>query len=417
MPEGSILELAKACREAAPDLAILSAKKKNQVLTDMARAIRREARQIISENGRDLEEAARQVLLAAMQDRLLLNEKRIEEMARGLIGVAKLPDPVGEVTKRWRRPNGLRVSRVRIPLGVIGVIYESRPNVTVDAAALCFKSGNAVILRGGSEAFHSNQLLGAILRSVLAKHHLPEALITVVPSTDRAVLNHMLTLTQYIDVLIPRGGEGLMRFMVEHSKIPVIKHDKGVCNLYVDDRADLEMALSLIDNAKTQRPGVCNALENLLVHRKIAAKFLPRLNQLLTNKGVELRGDAEARCVVPTMTPATEVDWDTEYLDLILAVATVKNFDEAIDWIRRHGSQHTEAIVTRDKKRARDFVRSLDSSCIMVNASTRFNDGGQLGLGAEIGISTTKLHAFGPMGLEELTTTKFVVEGRGHVRA
>lgn len=408
--------LAQRCKDSAPALAVLTEQKKNVVLKQMAVALEQNAAVIIRENARDLKLADRCGLSASLKDRLLLNPRRITEMARGLRDVARLPDPVGRVIKKWRRPNGLVIQKVRIPLGVVGVIYESRPNVTVDAAGLCFKSGNAVFLRGGSEAFYSNQVLGKILRTILKKNRLSEALITVVPTNARAVLKDMLGLTGLIDVLIPRGGEGLMRFMVAHSKIPVIRHDKGVCNLYVDQQADLHMALKIADNAKTERPGVCNALENLFVHKKVAALFLPRLVQVLQEKGVEIRGDAAAKKIVPGIHRATEADWFTEYLDLILAVRVVRDMKEAVHLIRKYGSQHTEAIVTRNKKHAREFVQQLDSSCVLVNASTRFNDGGQLGLGAEIGISTTKLHAFGPMGLEELTSSKFVVYGQGQIR-
>lgn len=416
MKKSVIEKLAAQTRAKAPVLATLDTKKKNSILKQMASSLRQSSKIIMAENKKDLKNAQSMGLSAAMIDRLVLNEKRIDEMAKGIEDIIKLKDPVGAVTSKWKRPNGLNISKVRIPLGVIGIIYESRPNVTVDAAVLCFKSGNAVILRGGKEAFYSNKVLGKILQKVLVKNKINPSVITVVPSTDRKVLVEMLQLAQFIDVIIPRGGEGLMKFMVEHSKIPIIKHDKGVCNYYVDKDADLKQAVSLIFNSKAHRPGVCNALENLFVHEKIANKFLPLVSDKLIEAGVELRGDAKAKSIVTKMKKATPKDWDTEYLDLILSVRVVKNDDEAIDLIRKHGSLHTEAIATKNKKTADKFVRSLDSSCIMVNASTRFNDGGQLGLGAEIGISTTKMHAFGPMGLEELTTTKYVVKGKGQVR-
>lgn len=412
----NIKALAKKTHDSAPYLAHLNSSKKNQVLKAMARQLKSSYKLIMRENTRDIKNAYNKELSSAMIDRLLLDKKRIDEMANGLLNVAKLPDPVGGVIKKWKRPNGLEIQKVRIPLGVIGVIYESRPNVTVDAAGLCFKSGNAVILRGGSEAFYSNQILGKILKSVLKKSLVPQDVITVIPTTDRKVMIDMLKLSELIDVMIPRGGEGLMKFVATHSKIPVIKHDKGVCNLYVDDSASLAMAIKLIHNSKVQRPGVCNALENLFIHQKIAKQLLPLIYKDLTASHVELRGDSQTKKILPKIKKATEADWSTEYLDLILSVRLVKNMDEAISLIRRYGSNHTEAIVTKNKKNAQKFTRELDSSCVMVNASTRFNDGGQLGLGAEIGISTTKLHAFGPMGLEELTTSKFVVLGQGQIR-
>lgn len=408
---------AQNCRKAARRVAVLSTDEKNRVLQDMALALRAGQAKIIRENAKDIKEGEKKKLSKAMLDRLLLNEKRIDEMARGLEEVVALPDPVGLITKEYQRPNGLIVKRERIPLGVIGVIYESRPNVTVDAAGLCFKSGNAVVLRGGSEAIHSNKILGQILQGVLKAHKIPVEAVTVIPSTDRALLTKLLKLSQYIDVLIPRGGESLMRFMEENSKIPVIKHDKGVCNLFVDESADIDQALKIIANAKAQRPGVCNALENLLVHEQIAKEALPKIAAHLSALGVELRGDEKARRIVPSLKRAAKADWSAEYLDLILSVKAVKNMDEAIEFIQTYGSHHTEAILTRSEENAERFIRSLDSSCIVVNASTRFNDGGQLGLGAEIGISTTKLHAYGPMGLEELTTTRFVVYGKGQIRA
>ncbi|MBX7148560.1 glutamate-5-semialdehyde dehydrogenase [bacterium] len=414
--EKPIQKLARLTREASSELLTLSSDQKNQILMEMAEEIKKEMPSIIKENEKDLKAAKKKGLKGAMLERLELNEKRVHDMAKGLVEVAKLPDPVGQIVKEWERPNGLKIRRMRIPLGVIAVVYESRPNVTVDAAGLCFKSGNAVILRGGSEAFYSNQILGKVLQAVLKRHDLDSSVISLVPSPDRKMLTDLLKLSQYIDVVIPRGGEGLMRFMEEHSSIPIIKHDKGVCNLFVDESADMDMARVIVENSKVQRPGVCNALENLLIHEKIAPSFLPMMSKHFNKLSVELRADKEALKIVPTLKKAKDADWDTEYLDLILSVKVVKNIGEAINFIRKHGSKHTEAIVTQNADHADLFIRSLDSSCIVVNASTRFNDGGELGLGAEIGISTTKLHAFGPMGLEELTTTKFVVKGDGQVR-
>lgn len=411
-----IQKIVKQCKEASPILGTLSTEKKNQILKEMAASLRKQASLIIKTNLKDLIHGEKKKLSSAMLDRLKLDEKRIESMAKGLDEVALLEDPVGLVTKEWVRPNGLQIKKVRIPLGVVAVVYESRPNVTVDAAGLCFKSGNGVVLRGGSEAFESNKILVKILGGVLAKNKLPQSLITFIPTTDRNALKKMLQLSKWIDVAIPRGGEALMKFMEENSKVPVIKHDKGVCHVFVDESADIHMALSIIENGKVQRPGVCNSVETLLVHQKIAKKFMPVFIKRFNELGVELRGDVASRKFSGTIKKATEKDWGTEYLDLILSVKIVSSLDEAITWARKHGSNHTEAIVTQVPANGEKFVRELDSSCVLVNASTRFNDGGELGLGAEIGISTTKLHAFGPMGLEELTATKFVVLGSGQIR-
>ena len=337
-------------------------------------------------------------------------------MADGLSDVARLEDPVGSLSRTWTRPNGLQVSRMRIPLGVIGIIYESRPNVTVDAAGLCLKAGNAVILRGGSEAFHSNQALAAIISRALSETGLPERTVQAIPVSDRSAVSSLLKQEEFIDLIIPRGGEGLIRFVVENSRIPVLKHFKGVCHVYIDADADLDMAQKICFNAKVQRPGVCNAMETMLVHQSVAEKFLPDMANQFSAAGVELRGCPLTCRILPGASKARDEDWPTEYLDLILAVKVVADMDEAISHMATYGSNHTEAIVTNDYERARRFVREVNSSVVLVNASTRFNDGGQLGLGAEIGISTTKLHAFGPMGLEELTTTKFVVFGNGQIR-
>ncbi len=367
-------------------------------------------------NRKDLDAARAAGLSAAMIDRLTIKDATLAAMAQGLREVAQLPDPVGSLGPAWVRPNGLQVARMRIPLGVIGIIYESRPNVTVDAAGLCLKAGNAAILRGGSEAFHSNCALAAVIARSLADSGLPEAAVQVIPVTERLAVNALLQQEEFIDLIIPRGGEELIRFVVAHSRIPVLKHYKGVCHVYVDEGADLSMAEEVCFNAKVQRPGVCNAMETLLVHRSAAERFLPAMARRFRAAGVQLRGCEQTRRLVPEAVPASEADWPAEYLDLILAVRVVAGLDEGIAHIGAYGSNHTEAIVTRDYERARRFVREVDASVVLVNASTRFNDGGQLGLGAEIGISTSKLHAFGPMGLEELTTNKFVVYGSGQVR-
>ncbi len=351
-----------------------------------------------------------------MIDRLTVKDETIAAMVSGLGDVVGLNDPVGTMSPTWIRPNGLQVARMRISLGVIGIIYESRPNVTVDAAGLCLKAGNAVILRGGSEAFYSNQALAQIIHRALASTELPPTAVQVVAVREREAVLALLKQEESVDLIIPRGGEGLIRFVVQHSKIPVLKHYKGVCHVYVDDDADFEMAREICLNAKVQRPGVCNAMETLLVHQTAAETFLPEMAQRLAEAGVEIRGCPKTCRLVPAAQKARESDWPAEYLDLILAIKVIDNMDEAITHIAKYSSRHTEAIVTRSYDRAKRFVREVDSSVVLVNASTRFNDGGQLGLGAEIGISTSKLHAFGPMGLEELTTTKFVVQGSGQIR-
>ncbi len=412
----NIVEIAKKAREASFYGAKLTRPQKDAVLEKMAEALLAQQDRIIAENEKDVEAGKKKGLSAAMIDRLVLNAKRIQEMAKGVREIAALNDPVGEIVKGWVRPNGIRVEKVRIPLGVIGIIYESRPNVTVDAAVLCLKSGNAVVLRGGSEAIHSNLVLGEILREVLKESNVHQDLIQVVPVTDREAMKELLLQDKYIDLIIPRGGESLMQFTREHSKIPVVKHDKGVCHLFVDHNADLDMAEKIAINGKVQRPGVCNALETMLVDERIAHSFLPRMIATFQKLGVEVRGCEKTQKIVSGITPAKEEDWPAEYLELIIAIKVVKNLDDAIDHIQKYGSLHTETIVTNDEKNAERFLRELNSSAVMVNASSRFNDGGQLGLGAEIGISTTKLHAFGPMGLEELTAQKYVVRGEGQVR-
>jgi glutamate-5-semialdehyde dehydrogenase len=408
--------LAQQAKIAARQLAPLSSEEKNHALLLMAEKLEARSRFLIDENKKDLEFATASGVSSAMLDRIALDPSRVQEMAQGLRAVAALPDPVREVVKMWRRPNGLQVGRMRSPLGVIGMIYEARPNVTADAAALCLKSGNAVILRGGSEAHHSNQAIGAVLREACAETRVPQDAVQVVQFKDHALVNELLQLEEYIDLIIPRGGEDLIRAVVASSKIPVIKHYKGVCHVYVDGDASMEMAERICMNAKVQRPSVCNAMETLLVHDAIAGEFLPAMAAKFKEAGVEIRGCEKTRALVPWVNQATETDWTTEYLDLIVSVRVVKDMDEAIDHIERYGSEHTETIVTTNYQRSRDFIDRVNSSAVMVNASTRFNDGGELGLGAEIGISTSKIHAFGPMGLEELTTTKFVVLGDGQIR-
>ncbi len=411
-----VVEIARNAKKAAQALAHLSSDKKDCALTDMAEALTRQMSLLIKENAKDVEKARETGLSKAMIERLALNEDTIEGIAKGLKEVACLPDPIGKVTSMWRRPNGLLVGRMRIPLGVIGIIYESRPNVTVDAAALCLKSGNAVILRGGSEAINSNIAIAKILQDVLADHSIPEGAIQVIPMTEREAVREMLQLEEYIDLIIPRGGEDLIRAVVNESKIPVIKHYKGVCHVYVDAGADLEMAIDICMNAKTQRPGVCNAMETLLVHQGIAGEFLPLVARHLRKAGVALKGCERTRQILKDIEQAKEEDWYQEYLDLILSVRVVNDLDEAMDHIEKYGSLHTESIVTNNYGNAQRFLNEVNSSTVLVNASTRFSDGFELGLGAEIGISTTKLHAFGPMGLEELTTTKFIIYGNGQVR-
>jgi glutamate-5-semialdehyde dehydrogenase len=410
------LRLGKLAKAASRRLAPLSSSEKNRALLGMADKLQARSDFLVAENQKDLEFAKERGLSSALLDRILLNPSRVLEMGKGLRDVAALDDPVRQVVKMWRRPNGLQVGRMRIPLGVIGMIYEARPNVTADAAALCLKSGNAVILRGGSEAHHSNQAIGAVLREACAETRVPPDAVQVVQNKDHALVHELLQLEQYIDLIIPRGGEDLIRAVVAQSKIPVIKHYKGVCHVYVDSDAALEMAERICYNAKVQRPSVCNAMETLLVHEAIAPKFLPAMIAKFREAGVEIRGCDKTRALVPGIKAAIEEDWSTEYLDLILAIRVVKDMDEAVSHIELYGSEHTETIVTNHYQKSREFVDRVNSSAVMVNASTRFNDGGELGLGAEIGISTSKIHAFGPMGLEELTTTKFIVFGDGQVR-
>lgn len=410
-------QIAEKARAAARDLAILSTDKKDAWLSAAAAELRANAPQILNANAQDRENAATFGLSAALVDRLTLSPARIDAMAEGMLAVRALPDPVGEVIRASRRPNGLDVAQTRVPLGVILFIYESRPNVTTDAAALSVKSGNAVILRGGKESLESNQAIARALESSLQKSGLNPACVQLVQVADRDAVGHLLGMGDQIDLAIPRGGESLIRRVAEQATMPVLKHYQGICHVYVDADVDDDMAVRIVLNAKAQRPGVCNAAETLLIHRDSALRVLPKIAHVLMDAGVALRGDAASRQIVPAISPASDADWDTEYLDLILAVGVVDSLDAAVSHIARHGSKHTDAIVTRDIASARRFVSEVDSACVVVNASTRFNDGGELGLGAEIGISTDKLHARGPVGLDGLTSLKWVVLGAGEVRA
>ena len=403
-------------REAARIFGRLLPGIKNELLLRIADSLEASVDTLKQENSKDLDLGREKGLSEALIDRLTLTDKRIAEMAQGMREISVLPDPVGEITGMWQRPNGIRVGRMRVPIGVIGIIYESRPNVTADASALCLKAGNAVILRGGSEALHSNTAIANVLRDVLNKMGLPQDVISYIDNPNREAVLEMLKLEECIDLIIPRGGESLIRAVVDNSKIPVIKHYKGVCHIYVDEDADMDMAMSICFNAKVQRPGVCNAMETMLVHEKAAPMFLPRIGEKFKQAGVELFGCKQTRDLIPEAGLVQDDDFYKEYLDLRLNIKVVKNMDMAIDHIETYGSHHTESIVTRDYAKAMRFLREVDSSSVMVNASTRFSDGFQYGLGAEIGISTDKIHARGPMGIEELTCTKFIVLGDGHVR-
>lgn len=406
----------RAAREAAVTLALCPTKTKNDALMQMARALEEKTQALLEANRGDLERARSGGHPRAFLDRLTLTETRVEEMARGLREIAALPDPVGDVVEAWRRPNGIEISRVRVPLGVVGFIYESRPNVTADAAGLCLKSGNAVLLRGGSEAIESNTLIAALLAKAVEKAGAPPDAIQFIDTPDRAAVAVMLELDGFLDLIIPRGGEPFVRWVAEHSRVPILKHDKGLVHVYLDAAADPDMADAIVLNAKTQRTSVCNTLETLLVHQAAAPRLLPRLAARLIDAGVELRGCARSRSLVPSMVAATDADWDTEYLDLILAVKVVDDLAAAIAHIRAHGTGLAEAIVTNDRAVARRFTREVDAAAVLVNASTRLVDGHQFGLGAEMGISTSRVHARGPVGVRELTTTKFVVQGDGQVR-
>jgi glutamate-5-semialdehyde dehydrogenase len=413
---GYVRPLAIAARDAAQSVAALDSSQREDLINAMADAIEKDRASILSANASDLKRAREASTTGAMLDRLMLDDARIGGIVAALREIARLPDPVGQVTRSETRPNGLVVERVRVPLGLIAMIYEARPNVTADAAALCLKAGNAVILRGGSEALASNLAIAASLHRAMRERGVPEAALVLIEDPAREHMLELLQLTDIVDLAIPRGGEGLIRFVAEHARVPVIKHYKGVCHLYVDRAADPELALRLLIDGKTSRPGVCNALETLLVHSQIAPSFLPKALEALAGKKVQVRGDERTRSLSPGVSVATDDDYAAEFLDLILAVRVVDSIDEAIAHIRRFGSDHTEVIATADSEAAEKFVRSLRSSAVMVNASSRFNDGGELGLGAEIGISTTRLHAYGPMGLESLTIERFVVRGAGQVR-
>ncbi|WP_313493550.1 glutamate-5-semialdehyde dehydrogenase [Stenotrophomonas sp.] len=411
-----IRTLALQCRDAAQQLGLLSSQARSALLKSMAAALEADAGSILAANARDLQAARDKGGGSAMLDRLALNPERLRGVADALREVAALPDPVGEVTRDYDRPNGIRVQKVRVPLGVIAMIYEARPNVTADAAALCIKAGNGVILRGGSEAIHSNTAIAASLKRALREAGLPDAALTLVEDLRRETMLELLQLNDLIDLAIPRGGEGLIRFVAEHARVPVIKHYKGVCHLFVDDSADLQLAVDLLVDGKTSRPAACNSLETLLVHEAIAPRFLPLAAAALRERGVELRGDAASQALLPGIAAATEEDYAAEYLDLILAIRVVPDMQAAIAHIQAYTSDHTEVIATEDPAHGEAFVRALRSAVVMVNASSRFSDGGELGLGAEIGISTTRLHSYGPMGLEALTVERFVVRGEGQVR-
>jgi glutamate-5-semialdehyde dehydrogenase len=408
--------LGRAARSASRLIAKAGTDTKNHALHVIAQTIERTAKALLSANARDIEAARSQKLDEAAIDRLTLTEDSIAAMVDGLLQITKLSDPVGEILNLRYRPSGIQVGQMRVPLGVVGIIYESRPNVTADAAALCLKSGNAAILRGGSEAIHSNQAIAACVHAGLTAAGLPESVVQVIATADRAAVGELITMQDYVDVIVPRGGKGLIERLLRESRIPMIKHLHGVCHVYIDDRADFDKALRIADNAKTQRLGTCNTMETLLVARSIAPRILPPLCKIYVDKGIELRGDAASRAIVPHMIDATDEDWYTEYLAAILSVRVVDGLDAAIEHITLYGSQHTDAIVTEDITRARRFLREVDSSSVMVNASTRFADGYEYGLGAEIGISTDKLHARGPVGLEGLTSLKWVVLGDGHIR-
>jgi glutamate-5-semialdehyde dehydrogenase len=406
----------QAARAASRAMAQADTNAKDRALLAIADAILHDSAKLIAENAKDVAAAKACGLDAASIDRLTLTDKTAKSMAEGLREIAALPDPIGEISDMKYRPSGIQVGKMRVPLGVIGIIYESRPNVTADAAGLCLKSGNACILRGGSEAIHSNQAIATYVHAGLRAAGLPETAVQVVGTTDRAAVGELITMKEYVDVIVPRGGKGLIEFISEHARIPVIKHLHGVCHVYIDDEADLDKAIRIADNAKTHRYGVCNAMETLLVNASVAAKVLPELCKIYLDKGVELRGDDASRKLVAQMKIATEEDWRTEYLAPILAVRIVANLDEAIAHIATYGSQHTDSIVTENYTKAMRFLREVDSSSVMVNASTRFADGFEYGLGAEIGISTDKIHARGPVGLEGLTSQKYIVLGSGQIR-
>ncbi len=414
--EEQVLDIAKRAKQASREAAKLSMVQKAKILKDAASKLLEKKSYLQEENFKDLKAGKEKGLSSAMMDRLTLSDKVLQQTSDGINEISEFPDPVGEIVNIWTIPNGMQVGRMRIPLGVIGFIYESRPNVTADAGALCLKAGNAVVLRGGSEAIHSNRAIEAVFRDVLKKNDVDQNIISLIPITDRQAVTHMLKLEDQIDLIIPRGGEALIRSVTENSRIPVIKHYKGVCHLYVDKDADLDMAVSLAFNSKVQRAGVCNSLETLLVHKDICEQFLPLVAEAYEAAKVELRGCERSRAIVGAMKSAQEEDWYAEYLDLILAVKVVDSMDDAIDHIEKYGSLHTETIVTKSYAAAQKFLKECNSSSVIVNASTRMSDGYVYGLGAEVGISTTKLHSYGPMGVQDLTTTKFIVLGDGQIR-
>jgi len=415
--QNKIIKMVKEAKAATQSMALVETSTKNAVLRKMAKALVANADYLIKENKRDLIAGERMKLSKALMDRLMLNEKRIKGMAQCLLDTVAIKDPVGQIIETIKRPNGLVIKKVRTPIGVIGIIYESRPNVTSDCVGLCLKSGNAVILKGGKEAFYSNKAIYTILRKTLRGTKVPPEAIQFVSSTDRVAVNILLQQDQYVDLIVPRGGEGLIRFVADNTRIPVVKHYKGICHTYVDKYADLNMAHAICFNAKVQRPGVCNAMETMLVHKDCATRFLPKMIKDFQEAGVEVRGCPATRRIVKSgVKKATRKDWDEEYLNMILSVKVVNNLQEAIDHIDTHGSQHSDAIITRNKKEADQFFKSVDSACLYVNASTRFTDGFEFGFGAEVGISTDKLHARGPMALEGLTTYKYEIYGKGQIR-
>nr|WP_295606398.1 glutamate-5-semialdehyde dehydrogenase [uncultured Terrisporobacter sp.] len=412
----NLILMGENAKKATYDLSILSTKTKNNALALMAKELLDSKEEIIRANKIDMQEAKNKNVSETLLDRLYLNDKRVEDMATGLLEIVKLPDPVGEIISMWKRPNNLQIGQKRVPIGVIGIIYESRPNVTCDAAGLCLKSGNATILRGGSDAINSNKAIVKALRNGIEKSGLPKDAIQLVSDTDREVAQKMMRLNEYIDVLIPRGGENLIKSVVKNATIPVIETGTGNCHIYVDESADFNMAIDIVLNAKTQRPGVCNAAEKLLIHENISKEFLPKVVKALREKNVEIRGDEKSKEVVDDIILAKDEEWDKEYLDYIIAVKIVENVDEAIKHINNHGTKHSEAIITESYKNSQKFLERVDAAAVYVNASTRFTDGSEFGFGAEIGISTQKLHARGPMGLKELTSTKYIIYGNGQIR-
>lgn len=412
----SVLSMGKKAKTAALALAQLSAQEKSDILLSMAQALRDSSAEILKANQMDISAGEKKGLTGSLLDRLKLDASRVDSIAAGIEKVASLPDPVGEILENITPPNGIQISKIRVPIGVIGIIFESRPNVTSDAAVLCLKSGNATILRGGSEAIHSNKAIAKALQSGGQKAGLPEGAIQLIPFTDRESVKALATMDKYLDLIIPRGGKGLIEAVVSMARMPVIKHYDGICHAYVDQEADQDLAVAIIDDGKTQKPSVCNALETVLVHESIAKEFLPKLHKRLTTRGVEMRGDEKTRDILTGITAATEDDWTTEYLDLIISIKIVNSPKDAIDHINEYGSQHSEVIITKNPETAVTFLNSIDSACVYHNASTRFSDGEEFGFGAEIGISTDKLHARGPMGLKELTSYQYRISGTGQIK-